>query len=155
MKRKHYIALLIVLAGMALGAKCLLWPRQLPPEACSDVYRHYRNTPGIKAAFLKDYPLDDSTTIDVTMLQASDSATWEETLMQIHNLDKKSGFLPLKVSFKLIPKHDSKSGTENNRIEDNDFLASNFNDLTIAIFHLENEHQYDAIIDYYIKQLYL
>lgn len=154
MKRRHYIALLIVLAGIALSLTFLLCPRQLPEEECSGIYRQYCHTPGIKAAFIKDYPLDDSTTINVTMLQACDSTTWDKVLMQLHHLNKKSGFRPQKVSFKLIPKRNSGSHAENNRITDNDLVASYFVDLTIGIFHLENEHQYDAIISNYTNLLY-
>ena len=76
MKPRHYIALALTLVGVALVVAMLLLPRPLPPDECSDVYRQYKDTPGIKASFIKDYPLNDTTTIDVTSFTALDTASW-------------------------------------------------------------------------------
>lgn len=152
MKRRHLLPLLIVLAGIAISLTLLLCPRQLPEEACSDIYRQYCHTPGIKAAYIKDYPLDDSTTIAVTMLQAQDTNIWNNTVMKLFHIDDSNDYIPRQLTFRLIPKNaDSLQKSEN--LLDNDLIAGDKRELTIGIFHLENEKQYDAIFETYFNKL--
>ena len=44
----------------------------------SDLYRRYEHADGISAAFIKDYRVSDAITLDVTLLQATDSAGWQQ-----------------------------------------------------------------------------
>lgn len=150
MKRRHCISLLIILAGIALSVWLLLHPRPLPYDLCGDIFLRYKDTPGIKAAFLKDYPLNDTTTIDVTMLQAQDSATWVDNIKQLHKIGKEEEFNPQKISFKILPYSESPTDTCTKIM-----VVGYSVDLTIGIFCVKNEQQFDAILDRYIDYLYI
>lgn len=152
MKPRHYIALALTLVGVALVVAMLLLPRPLPPDKCSDVYRQYKDTPGIKASFIKDYPIDDTTTIDVTMLQAQDTNVWNNTIIKLFHIENPDEYIPRQITFLLIPKS-ADGDPENKTLLDHDLIAGDKKELSIAIFHLETEKQYDAIFDTYFKNL--
>ena len=70
------VCLLIVIVTLAVK----LWPRTVPFDQCSAIYRHYAGIEGVDASFIKDFRVNDSVFIDVTLLEAKDSAGWA-TLM--------------------------------------------------------------------------
>lgn len=152
MKRRWIITLLllpvVVLAVLFLTRNL----HTVPPDECSDIYRQYKDTPGIKASFIKDYPLDDTTTIDVTMLQAQDSIIWKKLYVQILKLNKPDIHNSAKVAFRIIPKENQTSQTDN-ELSNKNLAAFSKDDLTIAFFHLETMQQYLKIIDLYFTLL--
>ena len=152
MKRRWIITLLllpvVVLAVLFLTRNL----HTVPPDECSDIYRQYKDTPGIKASFIKDYPLDDTTTIDVTMLQAQDSIIWKNLYVQILKLNKPDIHNSAKVAFRIIPKENQTSQTDN-ELSNKNLAAFSKDDLTIAFFHLETMQQYLKIIDLYFTLL--
>ena len=76
MKKHRVIAILIILAAVAATVTWRLRPRQLPNEECSAIFLRYKDNDHIKTAFIKDFPINDSITVDVTTLQATDSVGW-------------------------------------------------------------------------------
>ncbi|MBR4229526.1 MAG: hypothetical protein IKR83_02310 [Bacteroidales bacterium] len=65
--------LIVVLGGIAYRH----WPRAVPWEECSTLYRHYAHADGIEATFIHNYKVNDTLSIDITLLQATDSAGWQ------------------------------------------------------------------------------
>lgn len=145
MKPRHYIALALTLVGVALVVAMLLLPRPLPPDECSDIYRQYKDTPGIKASFIKDYPLDDTTTIDVTSFTALDTASWRWLREQFGC----SGSIfeseePGYVASRRAPKNHYDQPTNlKNQIENDEIYCSGA-EKTIEVFHITNLSQFDA-----------
>ena len=84
MRKRHYISIAIVFAGLLVSAWILLHPRQLPEEECSDTYRRYKDVEGVAASFIKGFPVNDTLSLDVTTLQATDSAGWERLRKDFH-----------------------------------------------------------------------
>ncbi len=76
MRRRWLVTVLILLLGAGTGVLLKRCPRTVPLEECSELYRHYAGTEGIAASFIQRYRLNDSVRIDVTLLQADDSAGW-------------------------------------------------------------------------------
>ena len=85
MKKQRIITLLVCLLIVGSGAGVLLWPRTVPLAQCSEVYRLYVNNPSIRASFIKDFRINDSVSVDVTLLEAVDSNGWN-TLVTDMNL---------------------------------------------------------------------
>jgi hypothetical protein len=108
--------------------------------------------PGIEATYLKDYPIDDSVTIDVTMLHAQDTNVWNNTVMKLFHVENPDEYIPRQITFLLIPKN-ADGNPENKTLLDHDLIAGDKKELTIGLFHLENEKQYDAIFETYFKNL--
>lgn len=74
------IFLAIVLVALAVR----LWPRTVPFDQCSDLYKQYVAVEGINATYIKDYKVNDTVFVDVTLLEATDSM-WH-TLMKDFNI---------------------------------------------------------------------
>ena len=80
MKRLWPITILLCLllaAGCIILVRC---PRTVPTDQCSEVYRRYKDRDDLSVAFVKDYRIGDSITVDVTTIEAKDSASWESLL---------------------------------------------------------------------------
>lgn len=143
MKRKHYISFLIILSGLILCAWIYHTPHPLPYSQCSEIYQQYSHTPGVSASFIKDFPINDSVAVDVTLLRFQDSTTWLDNIYILHELDKEEDFNPLKISFKIITKDDEQY-----------LIAANSNNLTIGVFPIKTDQQFEAIFDNYFNQSY-
>lgn len=152
MKPRHYIALALACVGTAISMVLLTRPRPLPASECSEVYRRYCDTSGISASYLEDYPLDDSTTIAVTLLQAQDSATWAETVISLCCNNNHNDYTPGEI--KLYPIKKANADQLPDSAFKNEYIViSYFYDLTIGIFKVENKDHQKIIIDHYIELL--
>ena len=76
MKRSWLITAIVCLLLLGGGTAVILMPQVVPYSQCSDVYKHYAEVDGIDATFIKDYKVNDTLTVNVTLLQATDSAGW-------------------------------------------------------------------------------
>ena len=152
MKRRHYIALAIVLGGIALCSWIHAHPRQLPYDQCSEVFLRYKDADGVSAAFLKDFRINDSVNVDVTMLQARDSAVWAGLIISICHDGNSDDYMPLDLFFNIVEETEPVCSAERGRKNKYCVVAS-FMDLTVGVFHLENEQQKYAIVDRYIGLL--
>ena len=67
-----------IILAVALGVITLIyrWHRIFPTHEVSEIYSRYAKEEGIDAAFVKDYRVNDTITVDVTLLEATDSAGW-------------------------------------------------------------------------------
>ena len=152
MKKHHYIVLAIVLVGLAVSASFFLFPRQLPLEECSAEFLCYKDVDGIDASFIKDFPVNDTLRLDVTTLQATDSAGWERLKRDFHiatladhtqyRIDSLGKDI---VSVKLVPKRDPTLPMDTTRLLNNNVLAVSRLHRTISIFRVSTESEMNAI----------
>ena len=84
MKRWGVKFLLLAIASILVVVAVKYWPRVLTPDQCSEVYRRYKDSNGLSVAFVKDYRIGDSITVDVTTITAKDSAGWEALLRDMN-----------------------------------------------------------------------
>ncbi|MBQ6096471.1 MAG: hypothetical protein IJK99_01875 [Bacteroidales bacterium] len=80
MKRWGLKFLLLAFVSILVVVAVKYWPRVLTPDQCSEVYRRYKDRDGLSVAFVKDYSIGDSITVDVTTITAKDSTSWESLL---------------------------------------------------------------------------
>lgn len=76
MKRTDYITLLICLLAVGVALVVVRCPRTVPWEQCSEVYKKYSQMDGINAAYIKDYRINDTVTVGVTLLEATTDSGW-------------------------------------------------------------------------------
>lgn len=77
MKRISWtVVTLICLLLIIMGLLTMLSTRFPLPWQCSKLYWQYRGQEGIKATYVKQYPVDDTTLVDVTLLQATTDSAW-------------------------------------------------------------------------------
>ena len=82
MKINRWIVVLLGVVALAtsVAALCRACDRRVVESECSEVYRHYKDRDDLSVAFVKDYRIGDSITVDVTTISAPDSASWESLL---------------------------------------------------------------------------
>lgn len=76
-KRFWTIVALLALVETLVLFCVFQWRYIFPSHEVSEIYTRYENTDGIDASFIKDFRVNDSVFIDVTLLEAKDSAGWE------------------------------------------------------------------------------
>ena len=78
MKRISWtVVTLICLLLIIMGLLTMLSTRFPLPWQCSKLYWQYRGQEGIEASYVRDYPVDDTTLVDVTLLHATTDSAWE------------------------------------------------------------------------------
>ena len=80
-RQRYWIILTAIgLAGGLLALVVVRAPRTVPLSECSEVYRQYRHQPGVRAAFIRQMPINDTLRLDMTLLEAEDSAAFADLL---------------------------------------------------------------------------
>lgn len=139
-------------AGVALGGG-----RELPLSQCCDLYRRYADHPGIQATFVKNFFVNDSVPVDVTILTATTDSTWAVLRRdfslrdEVVELQEKSNQRSVSTFF--APKHDHSAPMDTTGIRNNDLIAMCAKDRTVMVFDIKNRNQITAIMLYKIREL--
>lgn len=148
------IALLVIACG---GIAVKLWPRTVPVEECSPVYKEYAGKPGIEVSFVKDYRINDTTFVDVTIIHATTDSAWND-------LSRKFGIVIIPaeyekifeknnpIDFKLVSKNNPEVSKEK-ETDTFDLLVTYRKQQSSYIFHLDNINQFNAIVDNKVLEL--
>ena len=150
MKPKQLIFPIIIFLAIVLVALAVrLWPRTVPFDRCSDVYKRYAAVDGIDATFIKDYKVNDTVFVDATLLEAKDSAVW----VMLKNDFEVPNPGPIAQQFidngedligvKLIPKSIAVDTTS--KEYPNNLLAISYLNHTLTIFHIKNDVEKHAV----------
>ena len=141
MKRIQYVLLIIL--PLTLLAGCSLWS-EAPSEGV--LYQRYAARQDLKVAQLDGFKLCDSVRVDVVMLQADDEQAWQR-LIEEFDIRGNDGT----VSWLGDPDDPSQriqwTGSSVMRV-----IASH-DKRTIGFYRIDNEAQYDALVDYQIEKM--
>ena len=147
---KRWLITLLLVAAVATAAGVVVWRHVLPMLQVSDIYRRYEHVDGIAASYIHNYPVNDTLTLDVTLLEVSDSAVWEQvceeldllTMADIPEEYRERFFTP--NGFMLHTEQDTvrKYGEHRRTV----FICSYYN-RSVCIFHSVTDEQYDAIME--------
>lgn len=139
------VCLLIVLGTLTVK----LWPRTVPFDQCSVAYQTYASQPGIRAAFIKDYRINDTVFVDVTFIEATTDSAWNVILNDFNMpvipeeyrelVEKNSS-----IEFNLVSKEDPQKIDED--IDKNDILVLSRQKHSVCVFHTNNKIQRNAIV---------
>ena len=148
MKRTDYITLLICLLAVGVALVVVRCPRTVPWEQCSEVYKKYSQMDGINAAYIKDYRINDTLTIAVTLLEATTDSGWA-TLQEDFEVPaiqeyKEYYYDSNKVSLKQYTKSVPLYSDGDTLI--NDLITISYYKHTIGHFVIQSEEQKRAII---------
>lgn len=137
-------------------AAIMLWKHRysvFPTHAVSEVYTRYADADGIRAAFVKDYRINDTVSVDVTFLEATDSAGWailcrdfaipemEPALEQFFESGWDLDFT------RQVDKHDYSKVVIGDSC-DVVPLTFSYQRKTVTIFHIKNEDENRAMLYY-------
>ena len=157
-KRPLFVVLLCLL--LAGGVVLALLPRYPMPWQCSKLYWQYRGQEGIEASYVKQYPVDDTTLVDVTLLRATTDSAWESLCIaftpyefsdsseHIHNLIHDT----TSVTFRVVSKDDYRVKVTPATANNFDFFTLTAMQKSICIFHTKNNEQLCPIMDKMVTQ---
>ena len=158
-KRDRLINTLIVI--VVIGG--VLAVRYLPPAIAywrsSEVYKRYSRVEGVRATYIKDFPLNDTLTVAVTLLEATDSAGWKY-LLQKFNISQEMQTVLEQVDFGVMSWNSPKGNPEVKAAtigecrdvsltdKDIEICACSFRERKICVFHTQSEEEILAIDNY-------
>ena len=161
MKRTDCITLVICLLSIGIALVAVRCPRTVPYEQCSEVYKRYCDVEGVRATYIQDFRVNDTLTVGVTLLEATDSAGWEY-LLEAFNEKKEvrdvaeESTEKNKVWVRLAPKghpeekvgYGGQSGNNGVKEWDYDMLLKSYEKRAICVFDVNGMEEYMALIDY-------
>ena len=161
--RKRNILLLTILVVIAVVGGMLAvryLPGIVPESQCSEVYRRYAHVPGVEAAFVKGFPINDTLGVDVTLLHATDSAGWAYLM---NKFDLPKAMLELAETRKdhllserqVLRNHPEKKAITQGELrdpnlteDDVELCVIDYFEKEICVFHVLNARQLEAVKDY-------
>ena len=144
--------ILLCLLLIAGGAILVLTPRTVPFEECSPLYRQYRGQEGIKASYVRDYPVDDTTLVDVTLLHATTDSAWVSLCLESLHYDYPDDKKENVIHGNSVTQYISSKDDIRTTVIPNDTNSYNLVYITakqkyVIIFHTENKTQLSIILD--------
>lgn len=157
MYKHRVIAVLICVLAVALTLGWKYCPRTVPVEECSQLYRDYADNPHIAAAYIRDFRVNDSLTLDVTVLEAIDSAGWDTLTCRyfyvpIFGYDLPDYERKDMETARLAPRVDISLPTDT-VFENNVLLILSNEEKALYVFHTETREQMIAIMTMRFKAL--
>ena len=138
----------------------LLLLATLPLCAQSDAYLHYSQNPNLDVAFIENFRIDDTTTLDVTIILAKDSATlfWmieEFNLTEIYNhaVSRQKHLNPRYLITRQVSKADPTCRVTKLVDGEYDFLSFSIYYKRIIIFHIHDGQQLSSIFGYSLRSI--
>ncbi len=154
----RYWTLFAVVLATALAAITLVcrWHRVFPSGQGSDLYQTYAGNPEIQASFVKGFRVNDTMTVDVTVLEATTDSSWSLLMDDFGIPAIPEEFKELyannaSVDFGLVSKCDTR--TTDSDPDNNNVMASSRQRQTIWVFSTANQSQREAIISYKITEI--
>jgi hypothetical protein len=150
----YIIFVLVVVAAIVAGLAVRYVPSVVPYWQCSEVYKRYSKVEGVCASYIKDYRINDTLTVGVTLLEATDSAGWEY-LKQAFAISTEMVRAAEKIpSFDVWIRQTLKDHPEI-RYDENDDSSSDTKEVEIVaisiskqeicVLHTQNEQERDAV----------
>ena len=160
-KRPLFVVLLCLL--LAGGVVLALLPRCPMPWQCSKLYWQYRGQEGIEASYVKQYPVDDTTLVDVTLLHATTDSAWESLCHEFvpyefadsNDYTNKLIHDTTSVTFRAVSKDDYRVKVTPDTANNYDCFTLTAKQKSICIFHTKNEEQLLPIMDKMVTQILL
>lgn len=150
-KKRFWIIVALIALVEALTLFCIFqWKYIFPSKEVSEIYTRYENVDEIAASFIKDYKVNDSVFVDVTMLEAKDSAGWA-MLKQDFSVPELNAELQTFIDNgenPIFSRRIAKNGQPLKAHADTtnyDVLAISYYSHTLTLFHITNNDENQAV----------
>lgn len=121
-----------------------------PGKAGSDVYRQYVGVPGIKATYFESFPINDTLSVKVTLLEAVDSTGWR-ILCNDFNISLLAPELQNKIDSgkdlvvsRQVNRFDYRASVDST-CDNVELLAVSYLKRSVCIFHVTNSSEIHAV----------
>ena len=149
------ILIFFIIVGVFLAVRYI--PRRVPLEECSEVYKRYHKVEGVRATYVKDYPVNDTLTVGVTLLEATDSAGWEYLLQAFNIPQEMIEMEEIDVwtwkAFKNHPEEAYNLTVNDRQVEQSDLeiVSISMKNQDICVFHTQNEQEHNEVFNQKIE----
>lgn len=122
------------------------------PNPHRAIYERYAEADNLTVAFVGGYRVNDSLRVDVTFLQAEDTAGWnllkkDFSIIEIELPDEYKHLAGFNnYDLKYTPKGHPEQPMDTSNLLNNDLLIIDFSTQTVSVFHIEYEKQVSAIL---------
>ena len=144
----------LVAVAVAVGLKKM--SNVVPVGQCSEVYKQYCDVEGVRATYIQDFRVNDTLTVGVTLLEATDSAGWGRLIKDFGIVPYSDTILSLinsnSVQTKYIPKGNPLLPMDS-VLTNNDFMVVSQHKWEISLFDIKTDEQMEAIIQYQFTKL--
>ena len=144
--------LLLTLLGVAAVAA---WRYLLPECHVSDLYRRYHNADGIAASYIHNFPVNDTLTLDVTLLEATTDSAWQALCTDFALSDiveELKEVAPSAVFSRQVNRHNYAQVVLGDS-PDAEILAISCDSKTFAVFHTRNAAEMHAVFCYNYEEV--
>ena len=148
---KKWILAFLILTFLGVAAVAA-WRYLLPERHVSDIYRRYEHADGIAASYIHNFPVNDTLTLDVTLLESTTDSGWA-VLVRDFEMVELSPMLQMLIDrgenlvfSKLIPKSNPSASAGN------DVLAYSYTTRSVSIFHIANDGEKHAVLYHNLKK---
>ena len=147
--------LIIAIMALVEALVCYIaiqWKYIFPSNEVSEIYARYEKVEGIDVSFVKDYKVNDTVFVDVTLLEATDSVGWATLKKDFEVPPLTPNILRFMdngedlICVKLIPKSTTTDTLLNSN--PNDVLAISHLNRTLTVFHVKNKEELNAVRHY-------
>ena len=154
MKRTGLITLAACFAVLVMAVVVIRYPRTVPLEECSDVYKRYKDVEGVRATYVKDYRVNDTLTVGVTLLEATTDSGWAKLVSKFNvpkemvELAKSNPDIDIWVGQALKDRPEvlcDVSELNEEEAQELEIITISMQMHTICIFHTCNKQEMDAI----------
>ena len=151
-KRFWLIIAILALLEALVCYIAIQWKYIFPSNEVSEIYARYEKVEGIDVSFVKDYKVNDTVFVDVTILEANDSASWVSLKNDFEVPNPSPDFQQFidngedLIYVKIIPK-----STTTDTILDsysNNLLAISHLNRTLTVFHVKNKTELHVVMHY-------
>ena len=132
------------------------FPDSEPFDRCSEEYQKYVNMDGIEASYVKDFKINDTIVLDVTVLKALDSSSFEMLVSDFKIPENPPGIKEEiengedLVSIMYIFKNDIPHNSAENNYNEVALVTSRLH-RTLTFYHLHNESEKKPLLFYVFK----
>ena len=144
---KKWIIAFVVLTAMGVG--CVAWWHYVrTQQQVSDLYRRYEHVDGIAASYIHNYPVNDTLSLDVTLLEATTDSAWQALCADFAIIDIIEAIEqanPHAVFSRQVSRHDYTQVLLGDS-PDAECLAISCDTKTFAIFHTRNATEMHAVL---------
>jgi len=152
---KRWLTTLLLVLAVAAAVGTVFWRHILPRWQVSDIYRRYEHVDGIAASYIHNYPVNDTLTLDVTLLEATTDSAWQALCADfalsdiVENIEQTA---PNIVFLRQVSRHNYTQVVLGDS-PDAECLAISCDSRTLAVFHTHNVAEMHAVVYHNLKKL--
>lgn len=154
----QWLVVLLVAMFNTLAVYVSRQPHSLEAEECSRLYQRYADSPDIRATYVKNYRVNDTLTLNATLLEAVTDTGWAILLKDFNFEPYPPEILALITSTNAVQSWYVLHGTSDGPMDtldkgNNDFVMASQFEHNIMVFDIRSREHMSALFDMNVNNL--